>query len=501
MEEKNINNTPVAEEQDLSEILQIRRAKLQALKDAGKNPFEIVKYDRTAFSQDIKDDYENYENKEVGIAGRLISKRIMGKASFAVILDGKGTIQTYLSINDLGDEYTAFKDFDIGDIVGIKGFVFKTRTEEISVHAHEIKLLSKSLLPLPEKFHGLKDEDTRYRQREVDLIANPEVKNTFVLRSKIMSAIRNYLDNIGYLEVDTPVLQQLEIGASARPFKTHHNALDIDMYLRIETELYLKRLIVGGFDRVYEVGRIFRNEGMDRSHNPEFTSVEMYQAYSDYHDMMDLIENMYREITLKVCGTDKITYQGVEIDMGKKWERLTMIEAVKKYAGVDFNDWKTDEQARKVAKEKNVVVEEGDEATKGHVLIAFFDAFVEEKLIQPTIIYDYPVENSPLAKRKPSDPAFTERFEYFIYAREMGNAFSELNDPIDQKERFIRQVEAKRAKGGNDAKVDEDFITALEYGLPPTGGLGFGVDRLVMLLTDSASIRDVILFPTMKPIK
>ncbi len=496
-----IKNNALETEQDLSEILQIRRDKLENLKSAGKNPFEKVKYNRTAFSQDIKDDYDNYAEKTVGIAGRLISKRIMGKASFAVILDGKGTIQSYLSINDLGDDYLAFKEYDIGDIVGITGKVFTTRTGEISIHAESIELLSKSLLPLPEKFHGLKDEDTRYRQREIDLIANPEVKKTFVARSKILTAIRSYLDGVGYLEVDTPVLQPLEIGAAARPFKTHHNALDIDMYLRIETELYLKRLIVGGFDKVYEVGRIFRNEGMDRSHNPEFTTVEMYQAYSDYIDMMNLIEDMYRTITEKVCGTTLITYQGVEIDMGKKWERLTMVEAVKKYAGVDYEEWKTDADARAVAKEKGVEVDEGENATKGHVLIAFFDKFVEENLIQPTIIYDYPVENSPLAKRKPSNPAFTERFEYFIYAREMGNAFSELNDPIDQKERFVKQVEEKRARGGNDAKIDEDFITALEYGLPPTGGLGFGVDRLVMLLTDSASIRDVILFPTMKPIK
>ena len=498
MEEKNV---PQTEELDLNEILRIRRKKLEDLKASGKNPYEKVRYDRTAFSQDVKDDFENYENKVVGVAGRLISKRIMGKASFAVILDGKGTIQSYLSINDLGDDYLAFKDYDIGDIVGITGFVFKTRTGEISIHAQSIELLSKSLLPLPEKYHGLKDEDTRYRQREVDLIANPEVKRTFVMRSKILTAIRRYLDSVGYLEVDTPVLQPLEIGAAARPFKTHHNALDIDMYLRIETELYLKRLIVGGFDRVYEVGRIFRNEGMDRSHNPEFTTVEMYQAYSNYFEMMDLIEDMYRTITKEICGQEVITYQGVEIDMGKPWERLTMVEAVKKYAGVDYNDWATDEQARAVAKEKGVEVEEGEEATKGHVLIAFFDAFVEDKLVQPTFIYDYPVENSPLAKRIPENPAFTQRFEYFIYAREMGNAFSELNDPIDQKERFVKQVEAKRAKGGNDAQVDEDFVTALEYGMPPTGGLGFGVDRLVMLLTDSASIRDVILFPTMKPLK
>lgn len=488
-------------EAELNEILRIRREKLAALKAAGKDPYQKVKYDRTALSADIKADYDRFENQTVGIAGRLVGKRVMGKASFAVILDGKGTIQSYLSVNDLGEDYAAFKDYDIGDIIGITGFVFKTRTGEISVHAKSVELLSKSLLPLPEKFHGLKDEDTRYRQREIDLIANPEVKKTFVARSRIMSEIRNYLNGIGYLEVDTPVLQPLEIGASARPFKTHHNALDMDMYLRIETELYLKRLIVGGFDRVYEVGRIFRNEGMDRSHNPEFTTVEMYQAYSDYFQMMDLIEDMYKTITKNVCGTDKITYQGVEIDMGKKWERLTMKEAVKKYAGADYDEWATDEDARAAAKAKGVEVEEGDASTKGNVLAAFFDAFVEDKLIQPTIIYDYPVENSPLAKRKPDDPAFTQRFEYFIYAREMGNAFSELNDPIDQKERFVKQVAEKRAKGGNDAKVDEDFVTALEYGLPPTGGLGFGVDRLVMLLTDSASIRDVILFPTMKPVK
>ncbi|MBR0190376.1 MAG: lysine--tRNA ligase [Clostridia bacterium] len=497
MEENIINR----ETEDLNEILRVRREKLDALKAAGKNPYEKVRYDRTAMSADIKDAYEEYENKVVGVAGRLISKRVMGKASFAVILDGKGTIQSYLSVNELGDAYADFKDYDIGDIIGIMGFVFKTRTGEISVHAQSVELLSKSLLPLPEKYHGLKDEDMRYRNREVDLIANPEVKKTFIMRSKILKEIRAYLDGIGYLEVDTPVLQPLEIGASARPFKTHHNALDIDMYLRIETELYLKRLIVGGFDRVYEVGRIFRNEGMDRSHNPEFTTVEMYQAYSDYKEMMDEIEDMYRTVAEKVCGSAKITYQGVEIDLGAKWERLTMIEAVKKYAGVNYNDWKTDEDARKVAKDKGVTVEEGDSATKGHVLIAFFDAFVEEKLVSPTFIYDYPVENSPLAKRKPSNPAFTERFEYFIYSREMGNAFSELNDPIDQRQRFEKQVAEKRAKGGNDAKVDEDFLTALEYGMPPTGGLGFGVDRLVMLLTDSASIRDVILFPTMKPIK
>jgi lysyl-tRNA synthetase class 2 len=428
------------------------------------------------------------EGQTVKIAGRIMTWRNMGKANFINVRDGSDRMQVYVRMND------------IGDIVGIEGFVFKTRTGEISVHAQKITLLSKSLLPLPEKWHGLKDTDTRYRQRYVDLICNPDVKDTFVKRSQILKEIRNYLDNLGYIEVDTPVLHTLEIGASARPFKTHHNALDIDMYLRIETELYLKRLIVGGFDKVYEVGRIFRNEGMDTSHNPEFTSIEMYQAYTDYFGMMDLIENLYHHLAKTICGSDNVTYQGVEIKLGEQWERLTMVEAVKKYANVDYNEWSTDEEARACAKAHNVEVEEGDTATKGHVLIAFFDAYVEDKLVQPTIIYDYPVENSPLAKRKPSNPAFTERFEYFIYCREMGNAFSELNDPIDQRERFEKQVKAKRAQGGNNAQVDEDFVTALEYGMPPTGGLGLGLDRLVMLLTDSPSIRDVLLFPTMRPL-
>ena len=500
MQNDNSVNTNVQTEADLNEIMKIRREKLAALQAAGKNPYEKVKYPRTHFSEDIKSQYDSLEGATVAVAGRLMSKRLMGKAAFAHVLDGKGQIQVYLSVNDLGEEYAAFKEYDIGDIVGVTGKVFKTRTGEISVHALGIELLSKSLLPLPEKYHGLKDTDMRYRQRYVDLIVNPEVKNTFVVRSKILSEIRKYLDDLGYLEVDTPVLHTLEIGAAARPFKTHHNALDIDMYLRIETELYLKRLIVGGFDKVYEVGRIFRNEGMDTSHNPEFTTIEMYQAYSDYKDMMDLIENMYRTLAEKICGSDTVTYQGVEIAVGKPWERLTMAESVKKYAGVDYYDWKSDEDARTAAKAMDVPVEEGAKATKGHVLIAFFDKFVEEKLIQPTIIYDYPVENSPLAKRKADDPAFTERFEYFIYAREMGNAFSELNDPIDQRARFEKQVAAKRATGAK-AEVDEDFITALEYGLPPTGGLGLGLDRLVMLLTDSPSIRDVLLFPTMKPRK
>ena len=517
------NNIPTEEtEQDINILKKIRLEKLNDLKSRNADPFEITKYDVTAKNADLKAQYETDEKKiiedadgdeekinaglekikekDVRIAGRIMSWRNMGKANFIDVRDGSDRIQVYVRSNDIGaEEFKEFKKWDIGDIVGVEGFVFRTRKGEISVHAHKITLLSKSLLPLPEKWHGLKDQDMRYRQRYVDLIVNPNVKDTFIKRSQILREIRNYLDNMGYLEVDTPVLHTLEIGASARPFVTHHNALDIDMYLRIETELYLKRLVVGGFERVYEVGRIFRNEGMDTSHNPEFTSIEMYQAYTDYIGMMDIIEDMYKTIARNVCGTDVINYQGVEINLGKKWERLTMIEAVKKYAGVDYNDWESDEQARACAKEKGVEVDEGENATKGHVLIAFFDAFVEDKLIQPTIIYDYPVENSPLAKRKPSNPAFTERFEYFIYCREMGNAFSELNDPVDQRERFVKQVEAKKAQGAN-AEVDEDFVTALEYGLPPTGGLGFGLDRLVMLLTDSPSIRDVLLFPTMKPL-
>ena len=520
-----VENSAALEEavQDVHILKKVRLEKLDELKVKHENPYEITKYPVDAHNAELKAAFEKEEariiaeaagdeeklnalleaqkEKIVHIAGRIMSWRDMGKANFIDVRDGSDRIQVYVRMNEIGKEaFADFKKWDIGDIVGVEGFVFRTRKGEISIHAKSIVLLSKSLLPLPEKWHGLKDQDIRYRQRYVDLIVNPDVKDTFLKRSQILREVRSYLDDLGYLEVDTPVLHTLEIGASARPFITHHNALDLDMYLRIETELYLKRLIVGGFEKVYEVGRIFRNEGMDTSHNPEFTSIEMYQAYTDYIGMMNLIEDMYRTIARKVCGSDVITYQGVEIDMGKPWERLTMVEAVKKYAGVDYNDWATDEQARAVAKEKGVEVDEGDAATKGHVLIAFFDAFVEEKLIQPTIIYDYPVENSPLAKRKPTDPAFTERFEYFIYAREMGNAFSELNDPIDQRERFERQVAAKRAQGNNNATVDEDFVTALEYGMPPTGGLGFGLDRLVMLLTDSASIRDVLLFPTMKPL-
>ena len=495
-----VNNvTEEMNEEKLSEILQIRRDKLAALKEAGKDPFEIVKYDVTANSKEIFANFEGMEGKEVSVAGRMMSRRIMGKASFTHIADSTGKIQAYVKRDDVGEgDYADFKKWDIGDIIGLTGVVFKTQTGEISIHAHSIKLLAKSLLPLPEKFHGLKDTDLRYRQRYVDLIVNPDVRDTFVKRSQILKEIRAYLDSKGFLEVDTPILLPIEIGASARSFKTHHNTLDMDMYLRIETELYLKRLIVGGMDRVYEVGRIFRNEGMDTKHNPEFTTVELYQAFTDYHGMMDLVEELYKQLAQNVCGTLNITYQGKEIDLGH-WKRLTMVEAVKKYSGCDYNEWATDEDARACAKAMHVEVPEN--ATKGTVLVELFDAFVEEKLIQPTFIYDYPVENSPLAKRKPTDPAFTERFEYFINATEFGNAFSELNDPIDQKERFEKQVAAKLAEDPESkAEVDYDYITALEYGMPPTGGLGFGVDRLVMLLTDSASIRDVLLFPTMKPL-
>ena len=500
MQEVNTMNQAQEEEQ-LFEQAKIRREKLAKLVSEGKNPYEKVKYPVDADSQTIKANFEAYEGKTVTLAGRLMSRRIMGKASFSHISDKSGNIQIYVTRQDIGEEnYASYKkDFDIGDIVGFKGFVFKTQTGEISVHVTELEMLAKSLLPLPEKYNGLQNVDLKYRLRHLDLIMNDDVKKTFRVRSQILKEIRAYLDGLGYLEVDTPTLLTLEIGADARPFKTHHNALDLDMYMRIETELFLKRLIVGGLDRVYEVGRIFRNEGMDAFHNPEFTSIEMYQAYSDYVDMMNLIEDLYKTVTMNVCGTLDITYQGTEIHMGE-WTRMTMAEAVKKYSGADYDTWATDEDARNAAKALGVELEH-ENATKGWVLIELFDAFVEDKLIQPTIIYDYPVENSPLAKRKPSNPAFTERFEYFICGHEYGNAFSELNDPIDQKQRMLKQVEAKRAKGNNDAQVDEDFINALEYGLPPTGGLGLGLDRFVMLLTDSSTIRDVILFPTMKPKK
>ncbi len=499
----NENLTPeTAEAENESAVLserENRRAKLDALVAAGKNPFEIMSYDVDAYAADIKGNFEQFDGKTVSIAGRIMSRRDMGKANFIDIADASGRIQCYIRINDVGEDvFAEYKKWDIGDIIGLKGFVFLTRRGEISVHATSLVLLSKSLIPLPEKFHGLKDTDTRYRQRYVDLIVNPEVKDTFVKRSHILRELRAFLDSKGFLEVDTPILTPFEIGASARPFLTHHNTLDMDMVLRIETELYLKRLIVGGMDRVYEVGRIFRNEGMDTKHNPEFTSIELYQAYTDYRGMMDLVEEMMKTVAMNVCGTLQINYQGTEIDLSH-WERMTMVEAVKKYSGVDFGTISSDEEAIAVAKEKHVELPEIP--TKGAILVEFFDAFVEGHLIQPTFIYDYPVENSPLAKRKPDDPAFTERFEYFINATEFGNAFSELNDPIDQRARFEKQVADRLAQDPESrAQVDYDYITALEYGLPPTGGLGFGVDRLVMLLTDSASIRDVLLFPTMKPL-
>ena len=487
-----------------SEQVLVRRQKLADLRAAGCDPFTITKFPQDAYSADLKAEYASLPNeadagRTAALAGRMMSKRVMGKASFAHLRDDKGDIQLYVRRDELGEEaYAAFKKLDVGDIIGVKGEVFRTKTGELSLRVTELTLLAKSLRPLPEKFHGLTDTEMRYRQRYVDLIANPEVKDTFVKRSRILKEIRAYLDEKGFLEVDTPILTPFEIGASARPFITHHNTLNMDMVLRIETELYLKRLVVGGMDRVYEVGRIFRNEGMDPKHNPEFTSIELYQAFTDYHGMMDLVEELYKRLAEKICGSLVIPYQGKQIDMGH-WERLTMVEAVKKYSGVDYHDWKTDADAITAAKAHNVDLPEVP--TRGSILAAFFDAFVEDKLIQPTFIYDYPVEISPLAKRKPDDPAFTERFEYFIDCTEYGNAFSELNDPIDQKDRFERQVaERKALEPGCKAQVDYDYVNALEYGLPPTGGLGFGVDRLVMLLTDSASIRDVLLFPTMKPL-
>ena len=495
--------TPQAE-MPLGDQLKVRREKLADLVSAGNDPFTITKYPVDIYSTELKEKFADLAAEEnsgvtVHLAGRMMSKRIMGKASFAHLRDGKGDIQIFVKRDELGDDaYAAFKKLDIGDVVGCAGEVFRTKTGELSVRVSELTLLAKALLPLPEKFHGLTDTEIRYRQRYVDLIVNPEVKDTFVKRSMILRELRRFLDGKGFLEVDTPILTPFEIGASARPFYTHHNTLDLDMVLRIETELYLKRLIVGGMDRVYEVGRIFRNEGMDQTHNPEFTSIELYQAYTDFRGMMDLVEEMMKTVAMNVCGTLQITYQGKDIDLGH-WERMTMVEAVKKYSGVDFAAISSDEEAIAIAKEKNVELPEIP--TKGAILAEFFDAFVEENLIQPTFIYDYPVEVSPLAKRKPGDPGMTERFEYFINATEFGNAFSELNDPIDQKGRFEKQVADRKSLDPScRAQVDYDYITALEYGLPPTGGLGFGVDRLVMLLTDSASIRDVLLFPTMKPL-
>ena len=499
MQENHVNENQ-AEELDINHLMQIRRDKLEELKEQGKNPYEITKFNRTNTAGKIKANYEAFEQKDVTIAGRMIAKRIMGKASFCTIQDSDGKIQSYVSINDLGDEsYKAFKTFDIGDIIGITGFVFKTRTEEISVHAKEVTLLTKSLRPLPEKFHGLKDMDLRYRQRYVDLIMNPEVKETFILRSKILKEIRKFMDEQGYMEVETPMLTTVATGDAARPFITHHNTLDLQMYLRIAPELNLKRLIVGGFDKVFEIGKNFRNEGMDIKHNPEFTNMEFYSAYEDYHDMMNLSEQLISTVAKNTLGTTNITYQGQEIDLAPGWKKITMIDAIKEVTGVDFNTINTDEEAQALAKEKGVEYEE-IKNTRGHIINEFFETFVEETLIQPTFIMDYPVEVSPLTKRKKEDPRLVERFELFIGGREYGNAYSELNDPIDQYERFLKQVEAKE-KGDEEAGgMDEDFVNALEIGLPPTGGMGIGLDRLIMLLTDSASIRDVLFFPTMKPL-
>lgn len=485
---------------DENHLIKIRKEKLEELKKQGKNPFEIRKYNRTHTSQDVKDNFEELENKDVSIAGRIVAKRIMGKASFCHIQDMQGKIQSYVSINDLGEaNYSEFKTYDIGDIIGITGFVFKTKTGEISIHAKNVILLAKSLRPLPEKFHGLKDTELRYRQRYVDLIMNPEVKETFIIRTKIITEIRKILDEKGYLEVETPVLNTIAGGATARPFVTHHNTLDMDMYLRIATELYLKRLIVGGFDKVYEIGKDFRNEGMDIRHNPEFTMIELYSAYEDYNDMMDITEEIVTKVAKNVAGKEIVNYQGTDIKIASPWKRISMIDAIKEATKIDFNKINTDEEAIKVAEEKGVELEEGKK-TRGYIINAFFEAFVEENLIQPTFIYDYPVEISPLTKRKPSDPRLVERFEFFIGGREYGNAYSELNDPIDQYERFLDQVKQREAGDEEANMMDDDFVQALEYGMPPTGGLGIGIDRLVMLLTDSASIRDVLLFPTMKPL-
>ncbi len=502
MSENNNQKANQTEELDMNHLMQIRREKLTELQEQGKDPFEITKFNRTNTAGEIKSNYEKFEQKDVTVAGRIIAKRIMGKASFCTIQDSDEKIQSYVSINDLGEEsYKAFKTWDIGDIIGITGFVFKTRTEEISVHAKEVTLLSKSLRPLPEKFHGLKDPDLRYRQRYTDLIVNPEVKQTFIIRSKIISKIRKILDEKGFLEVETPILNTISGGATAKPFITHHNALNIDMYLRIALELNLKRLIVGGFDKVYEMGRVFRNEGMDIRHNPEFTMLELYASYQDYHDMMDITEEIFSRTAKEVLGTTKINYQGQDIDLAPGWKRISMIDAVKEVTGIDFNEINTDEEAVQLAKERKIEIPDKTKETRGDVISLFFDEYVEKTLIQPTFIYDYPVEISPLAKKCPNDKRMTERFEVFIGGREYGNAFSELNDPIDQYERFKKQVEAREAGDEEAGMMDDDYIQALEIGLPPTGGLGIGVDRFVMLLTNCSSIRDALLFPTMKPIK
>ncbi|HOG00310.1 MAG TPA: lysine--tRNA ligase [Clostridia bacterium] len=504
MEERNTGAAPEREltQDELNELLQVRRDKLSLLQEQGRDPFEIVKFDRDRYSREIAENFETLEGKVVTVAGRMMSKRIMGKASFAHLLDYKGDIQIYVKADDLGtDAYADFKSMDIGDILGVSGTVFKTRTGEVSVHAQKVTLLSKSLRPLPEKFHGLKDPELRYRMRPVDLIMNPGVRETFIKRAKIEAEIRRYLNSLDFIEVETPVLNTTASGASARPFVTHHNTLDIDMYLRIATELHLKMCIVGGLERVYEIGRLFRNEGMDATHNPEFTTIEIYQAYTDYHGMMELCEQIIsRCCRLVNDGKTRIGYCGAEIDLTPPFARLTMNDAVKRYAGADFMACETDEAARALAKEIGLYVEDKT-ATKGKILALAFDEFAEDKLVQPTFIIDYPIENSPLTKRKPGVPGITERFELFIAGHEYANAFSELNDPIDQRGRFVQQAQ-ERAKGDDEAMmIDEDFCLALEYGMPPTGGIGIGIDRLVMLLTNESSIRDVLLFPTMKPLK
>lgn len=498
MDTKDVNEGGSFEQEDLSELIKIRRDKLKELKDNGQDPFSISKYERTHTSLQVINGFDELEGKEVSVAGRIVSKRVMGKASFCHILDGEGKIQLYVKRDDVGqEEYAGFKSMDIGDIIGIKGYVFKTKTEETSIHVTDLVLLSKSLLPLPEKFHGLKDMDLRYRQRYVDLIVNPEVRETFLTRSKIVKSIREYLDDLGYVEAETPILNTIAGGANARPFVTHHNTLDINMFMRIAPELYLKRLIVGGFEKVYELGRLFRNEGMDIKHNPEFTTIEMYEAYTDYIGMMELCENIISYVTKKVKGTYEISYQGQQLNMAPPYARIPMSQAVKDRTGIDFMELSDSEAVEKL---KELHVSADGIKSKGEALYAAFDELVESTLIQPTFITDYPVEVSPLAKRKVSNPILTDRFEFFITGREMANAFSELNDPIDQKQRFVDQ-QNKRESGDDEAHMmDDDFVTALEYGLPPTGGMGIGIDRLVMLLTDKYSIRDVILFPTMKPL-
>ena len=487
------------QEPDVSQLRKVRREKLADLQANGKNPFEITKYDVTCHATDIKENFEEMEGKHVSVAGRVMQKRVMGKASFCNILDLSGNIQSYVARDSIGEEsYKDFKKLDIGDIIGIEGEVFKTKTGEISIHASAVKLLSKSLQILPEKFHGLTNTDTRYRQRYVDLIVNPEVRDTFIKRSRIISAVRRYLDGQGFMEVETPMLVANAGGAAARPFETHFNALNEDLKLRISLELYLKRLIVGGLERVYEIGRVFRNEGLDTRHNPEFTLMELYQAYTDYNGMMDLTENLYRHVAQEVLGTTKIVYKGIEMDLGEPFERITMVDAVKKYAGVDWNEVETLEQARELAKEHNLEFEERHK--KGDILNLFFEEYVEEHLLQPTFVMDHPVEISPLTKKKPENPNYVERFEFFMNGWEMANAYSELNDPIDQRERFAAQEEAFAAGDEEANHTDEDFLNALEIGMPPTGGIGFGIDRICMLLTGAEAIRDVLLFPTMKPI-